>query len=486
VKAGAKQFFVFWRPLPLLWAAVSLINPVFMTCFLHKAPESLARFLGATMLLPLGAGMTLALIAGRVIHQPAVMLLPGARRFYQRAFLWMAVAVGGGLVGFAVWTTANALPVGSVAALVFLCLSVGLLWEPLSRWWGSTWLLALVTLAMCVAGIFVVEIRELVAGNPGWFLAAAAAAFFLMSRVIFAKERVRERAMTVMMLCGADLKTLSRVGLARKKWVAQDWTRGAVAATDERGWLAAFSHEWFGAMSWPRIVVLMLWLVGVWAMVALGVVASHVKLTQQTLSSAALSREFFALVWSVGSERSGVPILPFVTCAAALFLFPFVLTYPRMTALYPISRRMFARLVMRMTMRQTIAQVGIVLAMTLLVAWLATVLAGETFRWRASSMLAVPLALLPVLPWIAGLMLPLSQWMTNPGRGLLTRYGLLLAAGWLAGLASACVLSFFAAQLLTWPGVVCVVIAMLPGWCWLRNRVNRFYLLSDLVARERM
>jgi len=98
----------------------------------------------------------------------------------------------------------------------------------------------------------------------------------------------------------------------------------------------------------------------------------------------------------------------------------------------------------------------------------------------------VPLALLPVLPWIAGLMLPLSQWMTNPGRGLLTRYGLLLAAGWLAGLASACVLSFFAAQLLTWPGVVCVVIAMLPGWCWLRNRVNRFYLLSDLVARERM
>ena len=486
MKAGMKQFFVFWRPLPLLWAAVSLINSVFMTCFLHKAPEADARFFGATMLLPLGVGMTLALIAGRVIHQPAIMLLPGARLFYRKRFLWTAAVLGAALVALANGWTGEAGTVRSVAGLVVIGLSAGLMWEPLSRWYGSSWLLALVALAMGAAGAFAGEIREVATANPGWFQLAGAVAFFCASRVFFAKERVRGRAMTVMLFCGADMKMLSRTALAQHKWSGRDWTHGPIGATDHRRWRAAFAHEWFGAMSWPRACMVVLWFLIVWGMVALGMLASHVKATQQPFTGAVLAREFYSLIWSVGSKGTAMPLLPLVTCLGVLFLFPFVLNYPRAAALYPASRKMHAKLAIQVAMRRTILFTAAGVAAVLAVSWLAGILAGEGFRWRPSSLLAVPLAFLPVWPWIAGLILPLSHWSDNPVRGLWTLSGLIFLAGGVAGAVGAFFLSLFAVELLTWAGVAGLAVAMLPGWWWLSARVKRFYIFSDLIMRERV
>ncbi len=483
MKAGAKQFFVFWRPLPLLWAAVSVINPAFMT-FLQKGPESLARFFGTTMLLPLGAGMTLALVAGRVIHQPAIMILPGAREFYRRGFLLIAMAIGWVLVGLAIWWTGSSVAAGGVTGLVFLCLSTGLLWEPMSRWCGSTWLFALGALAMTVAGFFAEEIRGLADGNPGRFLAAAAAAFFAMSRIFFAKERVRGRAMTVMLFCGANLKTLSRIGLAQKKWAGRDWSRGAVGAADTRGWLAAFSHEWFGAMSWTRACLSMFVVLVLWAGVVFAMLANHLNATRQAFTGPVLAREFHSLIWSVGADGKVPPIIALTACGVALFFFLFVLTYPRMSAFYPMSRRMFSRLALRIAILRTISLTLAASGVLLLVSWLVGVLAGEAFRWKASSLLAVPLALLPVWPWIAGLALPLSYWMWNPTKGMLTVPGLKLLGGGVVGMLCAFALSMFAEELLTWTGLACVTVAMLPGWWWLRARMERFYVRSDLVVND--
>jgi hypothetical protein len=369
-----------------------------------------------------------------------------------------------------------------VAGLVVMFLSAGFLWEPMHRWCGSAWLFIGMATVLVFAVFLTEEIRGIVQRSPGWFLVAAAVSFYLAMRTVFARARVRARATTLMAFCGGNMKALARQSLARGQQRGRDWSLGPIEQNEAR-WVKALAHERFGSTSRSRAWVLMAGLLASWLLLGGAALAAYVYTTYRTLTTGLLAREFHSLVWCVGSERKAVPLVPFLVCLICVIIFLILLTYPRASAFYPASRRTLAKLSVRVAASRALDMTMVTVAAAVGLSWLASVFAGEHFVWRPSTLLALPAALMPFWPWMAGLAFPLARYSGNPAEGAMTAVGLGCMAGAVAMAALAFWLSVFATSVLTWTGIACLLIASAPGWWWLVARARTVYVQSDLVVR---
>jgi hypothetical protein len=483
MKIGIKPYLRFWRPLPLLWILASLINPVVMACFVAARANSNVRFYGALVLLPLVFGMGQALIVARAIHQPAFVLLPGARRYFRAMYAVGALGLAAVATVIAELTVQTELPLPGIVGMVLIFLSLGLAWEPVHRWCGSIGLLVFVGALVIVTGVTTEVVREAVLKYPVGILGLGLVMLPAGIALAFDRERVRKRALTLLALFGGSFRALAKQGVARQERLGRSWAREPIGGRFS-AWRRALWHERFGGITRTRFWTIMLSLMIGYVLVAFAALAVHLHGKHQPVTADAMAREFYALVWSSSTERHAIPLAPFVLGTASVVTFTLTLAFPVPAFLYPASRRTLMRLSLQVAFIRAVkvSVQGILVIVAL--AWLASHFAGQPFELRPTFLFALPLTVVPFLPLIAATGLSLVHRPGNPAYVMFSLPGLLWMAVSLASIVAAFLLSLFAREVLTVGGVAAVAVATLATSALLVGRARKLFLASDLIVRS--
>jgi hypothetical protein len=440
------------------------------------------RFYGAYVLLPLALGMGQALIVARAIHQPAIVLLPGARRYFRKMYALSAVA-SAIVVTLIARLAVPAVPLTGGVGMVLVFLSLGLLWEPFHRWYGSTGLTALIVALLIAAGLFVAFVREAVADYPSVFIGLGL--LMLPAGVVLAlgRERVRERAYSLLVFFGGSFRLLVREGVARQKGVGRNWERQPIGERAQ-AWRRALWHERFGGISRTRAWLIRLSLMIGYAVAAVVALAVHLNSMHQAVTAGAMAREFYSLIWANGVERQAMPLAPFLMGMAIVVCYALSLAFPVPAFLYPGSRRVL----MRLSLQVAAIRAAIILVqgcfLIAALAWLASFLASIPFELRPTSLFVLPLTILPFLPLIAATGLSLVRRPGNPVCAIFSISGLLWMGVAMASVAGALFLSMFPQEVLTLGGATGAVAATLVTSAWLVRSARKIFLTGDLIVRS--
>ncbi len=472
----------------LFWIYAALINPVVMICFIRPKVASENFFRGALLLLPLVLGMAHALVIARVIHQPAFIWLPGARRYFRDGVALTASLAVVVLVIFAQSTVRPALPLFGCAGVILVFFSLGLLWEPLDRWCGSRALCVFVTAVVVIAYFSVSGVRALLLQFPWIVFVLGCGALPVSIALMFDRERVRERARSLLLMFGSDSATLARERLAKQKKPSADWMREPVGQS-LAAWRRVFWHERHGARSRRSFGGIAL-ACAVMLMVGLAVPALiYFAKTKAAITAENLAQTFYQVIWFHEAKNPALPEQWLVgainaSCLAIPLTFAMWLTFPSATTLYPVSRRTLLTLSVRITFLRMLNVAGGAVAAIVGVAWISSALAGEAFAWRPTALFTLPLVQMPFLPLIAmvGLSLvrrPALRYYVVSNTGAFKMIVLLILAVSIGGF-----LSRFSDVVLTPTGVTVSVAAMLFTSALFVFSAKRLFLRSDLLARR--